>query len=149
MKKHYTVNIVQLKMVHEKRALYDTTVGNAQGVVNMVASLFKNSYREIVVVVGLNTRHLPTMIHVVSYGSCESSMVYVASIFKALLVSNSTGFILLHNHPGNSLKPSSADEEVTRKVQKMGKDLEITCIDHIIVNADCSDFYSFAQERVL
>jgi DNA repair protein RadC len=41
-----------------------------------------------------------------------------------------------HNHPSGSLNPSTADLEVTERMQQSAKLLGINLIDHIIVTGD-------------
>ena len=55
--------------------------------------------------------------------------------------------ILSHNHPSGNLKPSRADEELTKKIATAGMYLDIKVIDHIIVTSE--GYYSFADEGVL
>jgi DNA repair protein RadC len=51
------------------------------------------------------------------------------------------------NHPSGNLKPSRADEELTKKIATGGMYLDIKVIDHIIVTSE--DYYSFADEGLL
>jgi DNA repair protein RadC len=55
--------------------------------------------------------------------------------------------ILSHNHPSGNLKPSHADEALTRKIYEAGKLLDIQVIDHVIVTSE--GYYSFADEGLL
>ena len=52
-----------------------------------------------------------------------------------------------HNHPSGNLKPSRADEELTKKIATGGMYLDIKVIDHIIVTSE--GYYSFANEGLL
>ncbi|MCP4648599.1 MAG: JAB domain-containing protein [PVC group bacterium] len=145
----HNVNIVSLKIVREKTVKYQKSVSNADDVVSMIRPLFKDSYRELVVVVGLDNSNVPSVIHIVSYGSPNQSSVYAGSVFKPLLLSNSVGFLLVHNHPGDTLTPSSCDKAITSKLKEVGKLLDIPILDHLIVNCDCSDYYSFSKSGIL
>lgn len=146
MKKR-TVRLVQLKMVREKSLLYETRISLADDVIKMVKPLFENCYREMVVVVGVNISNIPTVIHVVGTGCVSQSSVWVGNVFKPLLLSNSVGFILIHNHPGDAMQPSSADRQITEKLKSVGKDLEIDLLDHLILRADAEQYYSFRQHN--
>ena len=137
-----SVHIVNLRMVREKTVKYESAVSTQVDTVNMVKELFKNSYREMVVVIGLDWCNKPTIIHVVGVGSPNSAPVCISSIFKPLLLSNSSSCILVHNHPASTMSPSECDKEITRRVFEVGKLLEIALVDHLILNADASDYYS-------
>jgi DNA repair protein RadC len=139
------VNFVSLKMVREKKLGYDIPITCPEEVIALVQSLFQNSYREIVLVVGLDNGNRPTMVHVVSMGSPTETAVSVPCVFKPLFLSNATGFILMHNHPASSLSPSSADKKITDNLKKIGEMLEIPFVDHIILNADANEYYSFKK----
>lgn len=141
-----SVRIVKLKMVNEGAAQYRAPVATARGVVEMVKPMLKDSYREEVLVIGLSSANVPNVIHTVGSGGPNQSPVVVGNVFKPLLLSNSTGFILVHNHPGSTLSPSSADRTITRRVKEAGEMLEIPMLDHVIVNADCSKFVSLRTE---
>jgi DNA repair protein RadC len=56
-------------------------------------------------------------------------------------------FIMGHNHPSESLTPSTEDEKVTRLVLEAGTVLGIRVLDHVIVNLDAH--YSFAEMGLL
>ena len=139
-----TVKIVRLRMVREKTVRYEP-VSSVQDAVNISMPIFKDSYREQVVVVGLDNALKPTVLHVVGVGGPTQSTVVISSILKPLLLSNATSCIILHNHPADKLTPSQADREITKRVADAGRLLEIPLVDHIIVNGDCSDFFSFKQ----
>ncbi|MEJ7830323.1 MAG: JAB domain-containing protein [Segetibacter sp.] len=65
----------------------------------------------------------------------------------AALKSNACCLILSYNHPSGNLKPSHADEALTRKISEAGKLLDIQVIDHVIVTSE--GYYSFADEGLL
>jgi DNA repair protein RadC len=63
------------------------------------------------------------------------------------LENNAASIILAHNHPSNNLKPSTNDIELTKKIVKAGKVLEISVLDHIIFGND--KYFSFADESLI
>ena len=68
-------------------------------------------------------------------------------LLKKALEEDATSIVLSHNHPSGSLKPSRADEELTRKIKEAAKYFDIKVIDHIIVSEE--GYYSFADEGIL
>ena len=63
----------------------------------------------------------------VCHGSVSEASVHMREIFVRLCLCGATGFILAHNHPGNSLAPSEADIRMTgihvacrRRIDKKG-----------------------------
>jgi DNA repair protein RadC len=68
-------------------------------------------------------------------------------ILKRALEEDAVSLILCHNHPSGSLKPSRADEELTRKIKEAATYFDIKVLDHLIVSED--GYYSFADEGIL
>jgi DNA repair protein RadC len=58
-----------------------------------------------------------------------------------------TVIILAHNHPGGTLRPSAADEAITKKIIEAARVHEIAVHDHIIISPD--GYFSFADEGLL
>jgi len=143
------VKIVELKMVRESSAEYESAVYNVNDVLKMMKPFFNRNYREMAVVIGLNTANIPCVIHTVGCGNPCSSPVYVGNVFKPLLLSNASSFILLHNHPASTLNPSQCDKEITSRLKDAGKLLEVEMTDHVIIDADCEKCFSFRNQGLL
>lgn len=144
-----TIRVVSLRMVREKNLKYENRLSTADDIITMVRPMFAGRYREMVVVVGLDNGSRPTVAHVVGMGSPNQSAVFVSNVFKPLLLSNATSFVLVHNHPGDTLTPSSADLDITARLKQVAKDLDIPFLDHIILDAAAERHYSFRQEGKL
>ena len=134
--KYKICKIVSLKMIKEKSLKYDI-VTNPNDVISITKPLFEDSAVEKVVLVGLDTHNNPTVIYILT-GSVNQCSVSIPTLMKVLLLANSTSAVLLHNHPADSLTPSQADWEITRRMKEACKLLEIYLQDHIIVNSDVS-----------
>lgn len=143
------VNIVKLLMVREKSVRYQKPFCTADTVVNAVRPMFKGSYREIVVVVGMDNSNCPTVIHTVGVGSPNQSVVCMASIFKPILLANSVSFVLCHNHLCDQMNSSQADRDLTDKIGDIAKMLELHFLDHLILNADGTEYFSFRKMGML
>jgi DNA repair protein RadC len=55
--------------------------------------------------------------------------------------------ILIHNHPSGNLQPSDADKRLTQRLQKVGLELEIPLVDHLIYTDQ--GYFSFADEGMM
>lgn len=86
-------------------------------------------------------------IYEVSTGGVTGTIADPKLVFTAALKANACKIILTHNHPSGSLKPSRADEELTKKIATAGMYLDIKVIDHIIVTSE--GYYSFGDEGLL
>jgi len=69
----------------------------------------------------------------ISSGGSTATIVDVAAIFQILLIGNAHSFIISHNHPSGTLKPSSSDIALTRRIADAGKIMGVPLDDHIII----------------
>jgi len=67
-------------------------------------------------------------------GTVDKSMVHPRDLFREAMKLNSSRIILVHNHPGKTLKASRADLETTRALVAASRLLGIEILDHIIVS---------------
>lgn len=65
----------------------------------------------------------------------------------AMNMPGTTSIAIAHNHPFGNLKPSSADEEITKKIKEAVKYFDIRLLDHVIISDD--SYFSFADEGIL
>ncbi|MDD5672638.1 MAG: JAB domain-containing protein [Chitinivibrionales bacterium] len=71
-------------------------------------------------------------------GATNQCAIYPTNVFRFLLSAAATSFIISHNHPGGSSRPSEADWNITERLQSIGKMLEIPLLDHILITEnDC------------
>jgi DNA repair protein RadC len=136
-------------MVKERRLQYSALITQPESIVKLVWPIFKGADREIFVVVGLDTRHQPTLVNIVSVGNVESTQAHPREVFKPLVLSSSSAFLCVHNHPAGTVSPSSTDREVTKTLVAAGKLLQIELVDHIILTDDPEVFFSFKRSGQL
>ncbi len=82
-----------------------------------------------------------------SSGGMDGTVIDVRMLFRKALERKATYLIIAHNHPGGSLRPSTYDEMITRKISEGGKLLDIKLYDHIITGRN--GYFSFADEGLL
>ncbi len=76
-------------------------------------------------------------------GGLDNSLVDIRMLLKSLLDKGATAFIVAHNHPSGSLRPSESDRKLTRKIMEAVNYLDISLLDHLIIAGN--DYYSFAD----
>ena len=70
----------------------------------------------------------------ISEGTINYSFVYERELIKeALNTKNLKNIVIHHNHPSGSLNPSKQDIDLTRKLIKAFKMLDIGIVDHLII----------------
>ena len=82
-----------------------------------------------------------------SKGGIASTTVDVRLVLKRALEVGGTAMVLAHNHPTGNLVPSSADLQLTKKMNEAIKILDIRLLDHLIVSE--KSYFSFADENKL
>ena len=95
----------------------------------------------------LNRANKINHFEIISEGGITGTVADPRIILRKALEEDAVNIILCHNHPSGSLKPSKADEELTRKIKEAARLLDIAVIDHIIVSEN--GYYSFADEGIL
>lgn len=99
-------------------------------------------------VVYLNNNNVVKGICTMSIGGITATVVDIRLIFATALKTLSTAIILTHNHPSGVVVPSDADKQLTKKIVKTGKLLDVKVLDHIIVTPHQS-YFSFADEGLI
>ena len=106
---------------------------------------FENKTHEEFFVLYLDKRLRLIKKELLAIGSDDILIFEIKEIFKLALKLNSSNIILVHNHPSGSLKPSHSDLETTCEVARLGKNLDITLIDHMIISSE--GYYSFLENH--
>jgi DNA repair protein RadC len=125
-------DILQRNSISCSRDIYDV----------MLPLLIDLKYEEFWILLLNRANHIVGKV-LVSKGGVSGTVVDSKLVFKPALEMLATGIILVHNHPSGNLKPSSADIDLTQKLFKGGKLLDITVHDHVIISN--SGYYSFAD----
>lgn len=84
---------------------------------------------------------------VVGSGTVEKSDVSVPLIIKILCLNGAANFVVAHNHPSGSMKPSKADLTITGSIYNLSKLIKVQMLDHFIVGN--GNYFSFAEHGLL
>lgn len=76
-------------------------------------------------------------------GGLSATEVDVRLVVRSALLQNATALIVCHNHPGGTLTPSRADDQLTEKIVKAAQLMQIRIIDHLIIGEN--GYYSYAE----
>ncbi|MBK6380344.1 MAG: DNA repair protein RadC [Chitinophagaceae bacterium] len=128
-------------------ALEKTVVRSSRDIAAYLQATLKDYSYEVFAVVFLNRANKINHFEIISKGGITGTVADPRIILKKALEEDATSIVLCHNHPSGNLKPSRADEEITKKIKEAAAYFDIKIIDHIIVSED--GFYSFADEGIL
>lgn len=100
MKKIEFIALRQVELeVPGMEGLRQVPINRPEDISFIVEPILGNLDREMLLVLGLNTKNKVNMVSVCSIGTVNSSVSSVREVFKALLLSNCLSFIVVHNHP--------------------------------------------------
>jgi len=80
-------------------------------------------------------------------GTTGYTLVDKKIVAKEALELLAAAVILAHNHPSGNLKPSKADLDLTKEIQKALQLFDIKVLDHIIIGND--EYISIADEGLM
>lgn len=71
--------------------------------------------------------------HLISVGTLTASLVHPREVFAPAIADRAASIIVAHNHPSDTLKPSPADIEITKRLEQTANIIGIKFIDHLII----------------
>ena len=103
---------------------------------------------ERVDILGTNNKFTHANIFLLSKGNKDSSICSPFCIYQRLLLSNSTQFAMIHNHPSGDLKPSQEDIRTSKKLKELAKQMQINFVDSLIIGK-YNDYLSLRENGYL
>jgi DNA repair protein RadC len=145
------ISIAAAMELGRRREAYSSTdrqyIKDSKDIANFLQPLLKDHKHEVFAVVFLNRANKINHFEIVSQGGITGTVADPRVILKKALEEDAVSIVLCHNHPSGSLKPSRADEELTKKIKEAASFLDIKVLDHVIVSED--GYYSFADDGIL
>ena len=128
-------------------SLQKKIITSSNDIADYFMAKLKDYRHEVFAVVFLNRANKINRFEIVSEGGITGTVADPRIILKKALEEDAVSIILCHNHPSGSLKPSRADQELTRKIKEAARYFDIKVTDHIIISE--SGYYSFADQGIL
>lgn len=143
------IDIVRVKLDTEKSIYSDENIDSPEKMIRVVGDEISDLAHECVFLANLNTKNQIINMSVISQGTINQSILHPREIFNKAILSNATSIMLFHNHPSGDITPSKQDKDITEKIGFSGELLGIKLLDHVIVGAGNSEYFSFAREDLL
>lgn len=93
----------------------------------------------------LNSALSSTGLIMIAKGTLNYCPVHPRDLFREAIRANSYAIIIAHNHPSLNVLPTKEDIQLTKKLCKLGKILEIPILDHLIFSNE--KYYSFKEQN--
>lgn len=103
---------------------------------------------EVLYVVCLDNQNRVVHLAEVARGGLSSCAVTARDILTVVLMTGANAFVLVHNHPNGSNRPSNEDIVMTHKVEEASKVIGVQLTDHIIVSG-WESYYSFLDSGLI
>lgn len=147
--KTYKSKICKITLVREPTDIHKAKIVGSTNASEYVREFYPSdlNVREHFYAMYLNQSNNVIGYHHISTGGITGTMVDVRMIIKGALDCLAIGIILVHNHPSGNLKPSNADDKITRKIKEACSLMDIRLLDHLILTED--SYYSYADEGKL
>ena len=121
------------RRLSQKAAEKVEIVHGPEDVAHYAMPRFRFEQKEHFAVMLLNTKNHILGLTDVSVGSLSASIVHPREVFQTALRYAAAAMILIHNHPSGDPSPSREDINVTQRLVKAGKIMDIPVLDHIIL----------------
>lgn len=97
---------------------------------------FFNKKQEHLYMISMDSRNKLITKDLISVGTLNETLIHPREIFKKALAINAYSIALAHNHPSGDPTPSNEDINVTQRIAKIGIEMGIPLLDHIIIAED-------------
>lgn len=127
---------IKLQMIKQDNVIItDETITNATDIVGFINSIeeYDKAINENVIVIMLNTKNKIIAYSEIGIGANNNCYIDIPSIFKVLFTTNTSKFILAHNHPSGDTTPSKEDITTTKKIKEVSELMGVQFLDHIII----------------
>lgn len=147
------LKVIQIEAVMELIRRYNREEASGNPIIKGSQAIFKvmrphlgHLDHEEVWALFLNQRNEVLKLYQVSKGGLASTIFDIKMIIKEALLENAACVVLCHNHPSGNLRPSPQDDQITRRCKEACAIMELRMLDHIIVSADSTHYYSYFDE---
>ncbi|YCM45866.1 DNA repair protein RadC [Verrucomicrobiaceae bacterium 227] len=125
---------------------------NSEAVYQFLSPQLSLQATEKLIVLSLDSSARLIRMHEITSGTSNQTLAAIREILRPVLIDQACNFILAHNHPSGSTAPSGADLDLTKRLTKSAREMEIDLLDHVIIgrplDGSCG-FYSFADNGKL
>lgn len=136
----YPQHVIERALLIAEAAMADyhpmENVVESSDVARIARPLIFGQITEHIIVLCVNRRQQLLAHKVISVGGQAAAIVEPRTLFRYAIEHNAAAIILCHNHPSGDPTASSEDVMVTERISRLGTQLGIPLLDHVIV---CDD----------
>jgi len=147
------ISLYRVSLVKDQHVAFEqTSLSNSAQAQQIIQKLIRTKGqpdREQFCIILLNAKNQITGLNIVSTGSLTAATVHPREVLKPAILANACAMILCHNHPSNDLTPSETDICITKQIVQASKLMGIQVHEHLIINMEDDDYYSFADQGII
>lgn len=133
-------SLVALKIIHEvacrlvkEEAINQPVMESWQGIVDYCRARMSHLSVEQFRLLFLDNKNKIIADEIQQQGTIDRTPIFPREVVKRSLELGAMSLIMVHNHPSGDPTPSQADIDITRKVIKAARELDIQVLDHLII----------------
>ena len=149
IKKDFRLDVVSVRLVRDAPIYSEKKINGPEDAVFLIGNELRDMDREVTCLVSLRSDGTPINCNFVSIGTLNCSLVHPRELFKAAILSNAQGILLVHNHISGNLAPSAEDILLTDRLNRLCVMMGIPLHDHVIVGGDNLQYYSFRENSMI
>ena len=129
-----------MEAAEEKRC-----IGNSADIYNIMYPRVRDLAHEESYALYLRADHsLEGTPFLVSKGGLTSTVVDVRLVVREALIRQTPSLVFVHNHPSGNKRPSREDDQLTERLSRACKVMNLNLLDHVIVTD--GDYYSYHEQ---
>ncbi len=149
MSEDYMIDKISIRLVKDSSLNIDYPLSSPEKIAEVIGNELRDMDREIFCVIHLKGDCSVSSYTFASVGSIDRAIVSPREIFKGAILSNAASLVVMHNHPSGNIEPSDQDVLTTKRLNEACNLMGIPLMDHIIVGAGNSEYYSFAEHELV
>ena len=149
IREDFKLDVVSVRLVRDAPIYSEKKINGPEDAVFLIGNELRDMDREVTCLVSLRSDGTPINCNFVSIGTLNCSLVHPRELFKAAILSNAQGILLVHNHISGNLAPSAEDILLTDRLNRLCVMMGIPLHDHVIVGGDNLQYYSFRENSMI
>jgi DNA repair protein RadC len=119
--------------VSKEKLINNPSFKKAEDAFDYLKASMKGLKKEVFKAIYLDNSNKVIDVEDLFQGTVNQSAVYPREVIEKAMARRASKIIFAHNHPSGCLKPTKDDIEITKKLYKACKAVEITPLDHLII----------------
>ncbi len=112
------------------------TLSSSMDTRNFLSLQLRDELSEVFCVLFLDNKNRVLSFDRMFNGTIDGASVYPREIVRSAIKHNAAAVIFAHNHPSGVAEPSSADENITKRLKDALALIDVRVLDHFIVGEE-------------